>query len=217
MEWRKSKQKFKYLIYFLELTSVVLVLYLVVLPFYPELKYNFVVEKKVIAQEVKTIEEFKEAAKEQINFLPQAEFDISPHRLIINKIGVNIPIVVSKSSEYGLSQGAWLDPESSRPDVGGNTVITGHRFKYLPPSNLTFYLLHKLEPDDFISVLWEGEYYFYQVKEKKIVEPENLGILKQTDKSIITLYTCDPIYSQKNRLVVIAELLDDEENESGDF
>ena len=102
-------------------------------------------------------------------------------------------------------------PESSTPDKGGNTVITGHRFKYLPPNNLTFFLFDKLAKDDIISVIWRGKNYFYKIKETKIIKPPELSILKPTDASTLTLYTCDPVYSQKNRLVVIGELIKDDQ------
>jgi LPXTG-site transpeptidase (sortase) family protein len=87
-------------------------------------------------------------------------------------------------------------------------ILTGHRFKYLPPSNLTFYLFHKLEEGDIASVIWDNKLYYYRIKEIKTVSGEDTSILKQTKTPILTIYTCDPIYSTKNRLVVISELID---------
>lgn len=138
----------------------------------------------------------------------QAEYDVSPNRVIIAKIGVNTPIVDSANGDYALSKGAWRIPESSAPDKGGNTVITGHRFKYLPPSNLTFYLFHELEIGDTVLAIWQDKKYYYKIKEIKTVAARDLSILNQTEDSILTLFTCDPIYSQKNRLVVIGELIE---------
>ena len=129
----------------------------------------------------------------------------APNALIIPKIGVNIPIIESEDEKYGLSRGAWRLPKSSTPEENGNMVLTGHRFKYLPPSNLTFYLLHKLEAGDIVSVVWNNKTYYYRVKEKKVVSADDTSILKQTKKPTLTIYTCDPIYSTKNRLVIVAE------------
>ena len=137
----------------------------------------------------------------------QAEYAISPNRVIIAKIGVNAPIIDSADGDYGLSRGAWRLPECSSPDKGGNTVITGHRFKYLPSSNLTFYLFHKLKVGDIVLIIWQEEKYYYKIKDIKIIEPTDFSILEPTKKSTLTLFTCDPIYSQKNRLVVIGELM----------
>jgi sortase A len=103
--------------------------------------------------------------------------------------------------------GAWRVPESSTPDKGGNTVITGHRFKYLPPSNLTFYLLDKMETGDIISVVYKEKEYYYRVKEIKIVDKTELSILAPTKEPILTIFTCHPIYSTEKRLVVTGDLI----------
>lgn len=138
----------------------------------------------------------------------QAEYETSPNRVIIAKIGVNAPIIDSANGDYALSKGAWRIPESSTPDTGGNTVITGHRFKYLPPSNLTFYLFHELEAGDTVLIIWHEKKYYYKVKEIKTIAAHDLSILKQTKEQVLTMFTCAPIYSQKNRLAVISELIE---------
>jgi sortase A len=99
-------------------------------------------------------------------------------------------------------------PDGSRPGEGGNTIISGHRFKYLPPNNLTFYLFHKLKKDDLVYMLWKGDKIFYKIKEIKVVEDTDLSILDQTDDEILTMFTCTPIYSTEKRLVIIAEPVD---------
>jgi sortase A len=127
------------------------------------------------------------------------------NRIIIKKIGVDAPIIESKNEKYGLNRGAWRLPDSSTPDIGGNTVITGHRFKYLPPNNLTFYLLDKLEKGDKIDVRWKGKILKYEVYLTKIVPAEDTSVIAPTDEPILTVFTCDPIFSTKNRLVVLAK------------
>jgi sortase (surface protein transpeptidase) len=154
----KNKIHLKALVYTLELLALGLAIYLVFLPFYPLLKYG--VEDQSPPAQTQNLEVAVKEAKDFKNTLPASEYDVSPNRLIISKIGVNAPIVESKNADYGLSRGAWRVPETSTPDKGGNTVITGHRFKYLPPNNLTFYLLDKMEPQDIITVLWQDKEYF---------------------------------------------------------
>lgn len=199
---------------FFQTLAVLLSLYILFLPFTPELvyqinkkrdSYHAFPESADIKEKVEIVKNVTAGAIKQ---LKPKDFQVSQNRLVISKIGVNAPIVESQNEEYGLSLGAWRVPDSSTPDKGGNTVITGHRFKYLPPSNLTFYLFHKLEKDDIISVLWKGEYYFYQIRETKIVEPEAIEIMDPSSDSILTLFTCHPVYSQKQRLVVVGELMD---------
>lgn len=206
---KNKKNLLKTLVLALELLAIGIIIYLIALPFYPTVRYEVAYsnpENIALSQDPAKV---KEKTAEIKSHLPQAEYAISPHRLIITKIGVNAPIVESKSAEYGLAKGVWHIPDSSTPDKGGNTVITGHRFKYLPPHNMTFYLFHKLEAGDIVSVIWQEKDYFYRIKEIKIVNKTDLSILKPTGKPILTLFTCHPIYSTENRLVVIAELIEE--------
>ena len=99
-------------------------------------------------------------------------------------------------------------PDSSTPDKGGNTVITGHRFKYLPPSNLTFYLLDKLTKGDLITVIWHKKDYIYRVREVKVVPATDFSVIEPSDKPILTLFTCHPIYSTEKRLVVVSDFVE---------
>lgn len=171
-------------------------------------KQNNTNNKNTATGTVDTPEANEENNNANTNVVAEKQEIKLPNTLIIPKIGVNIPIIESEDEEYGLDHGAWKLPKSSTPEEIGNMVLTGHRFKYLPPSNLTFYLFHKLEEGDIISVIWNNEIYFYRINEKKIVSADDLSILKQSKKSILTIYTCDPIYSTKNRLVIISELID---------
>ncbi len=211
----KNKKLIKALIYTLELLCIVLVLYLVILPLYPEIKYRLMPK---VEENDKSFEEFLSIPvreKSDIftdNQFPESNFDVSANRLIIKKIGVNAPIVQTSNEAYGLSLGAWLTPDGLVPGQGGNIILTGHRFKYLPPSNLTFYLFHKLEVGDQVYIDWKDSNYFYKVKEIKIIEDTDLSILKPTKNETLTMYTCHPIYSSKKRLVVISELVEVVEN-----
>ena len=131
----------KALVLVLELLTISLLVYLVFLPIYPLAKYAFYRKYGGLAGPKANLEIAQEQAKEYKNSFLEAEYAVSPDRLLIPKIGVNAPIVESSNANYGLSKGSWLVPNTSTPDKGGNTVITGHRFKYLPPNNLTFFLL----------------------------------------------------------------------------
>ena len=224
----KNRKLIKALVVMLEFLAIGIIIYLIALPLWPAVKYKLVYQGKQPNIDWQDIEAVKEKTEEIISrlpeakdenknedivsadkkHLPQAEYDVSPNRVIIAKIGVNAPIIDSADGDYALSRGAWRLPETSTPDKAGNTVITGHRFKYLPPSNLTFYLFHKLEIGDIVSVIWQKKNYYYKIKDIKIVEPTDFSILEPTSESILTLFTCDPIYSQKNRLVVVGELVE---------
>lgn len=131
---------------------------------------------------------------------------IHTNLLIIPKIGVKIPIVEG-TTEKALNKGAWRLPETSTPDKGSNTVITGHRWLYKPPSQKTFYLLDKLEIGDNFKIIWEGKDYNYKISGVSIVLPTDVWVLNPTTKSVVTLITCTPLFSTEKRLVVKAELI----------
>ncbi len=128
----------------------------------------------------------------------------SDNRLVISSIGVNIQVVEGSSAE-ALDRGAWRRPNTSTPDRGGNTVITGHRFKYLPPNNLTFYNLDKVKEGDKIIVYWQGIEYDYYVTEIFEVDPSQTEVEENTAQPRLTLYTCTPLWTAERRLVIVAE------------
>lgn len=129
------------------------------------------------------------------------------NRLVIPKIGVNLAIVEGQESESALWKGAWRISGSSTPKIGGNTVLSAHRFRYRPPSNLTLYLLDQVKPGDVMIVYWEGKEYDYRISTTRIVARENTDIAEPTLTSQLTVFTCHPLFSTKERLVVIGELL----------
>jgi LPXTG-site transpeptidase (sortase) family protein len=190
--------------------SILVFLYLVLLPLYPLVNYRLTrsAERSFDNQ---TPESVNQAVSTSTTASSTARLPIispkdnNPDRIIIKKIGVDAPIVVTNDEKYGLNHGAWLMPQGSTPEQGGNTVITGHRFKYLPPNNLTFYLLDKLVKGDEIEVDWRGKEYRYLVDSTKIVSASEISILASSSQPILTVFTCDPIFSTKNRLVVLAK------------
>jgi len=126
--------------------------------------------------------------------------------LVIDKIGVSVPIVEGKDAGAML-YGAWRYPGTSKPNKGSNTVIFGHRFRYLPPNNTTFYSLNKLAAGDTFSARWQGKVYHYKVTETKTIQPNDFSVVQPTEKSTITLITCTPLFTTNERLVVVGELV----------
>jgi len=201
-----KRRLLKTLVIMLEFLAIALVAFLVISPLLPNLEYGLAEQSTINQAKWQDLSEMKKQTVQLINHLPKNASISKVNRVIIPKIGVNSPIIESPDARYALNRGAWRTPISSTPDKGGNMVLSGHRYKYLPPNNLTFYLLDKLVVGDVISVEWQQKDYYYWVKKTKIVEPTDVSILNPTATTTLTVYTCDPIYSQKHRLVVIAEL-----------
>jgi len=97
---------------------------------------------------------------------------------------------------------------SSLPDGNSNVFIFGHssndddRGSY---SNI-FAKLNSLTKGDKITIFYGGKYYNYYVSEKKVVRSNDVSVLTQGDKKILTLMTCWPIGTKDKRLVVTATL-----------
>ncbi|MFH0828991.1 MAG: class E sortase [Candidatus Kerfeldbacteria bacterium] len=125
------------------------------------------------------------------------------NRLVIPKIGVDVEIVEGKD-ERALYRGIWHYPTSSIPERGGNTVLTGHRFQYLAGPR-TLYLLDQMHVGDVIIVYWKGTEYDYTVRQRKIVNPTAVEVLDNTPNAQLTIFTCTPLFSTKQRLVLIAD------------
>ena len=182
-------------------------LMVLIYPFLPIVLYNISSSELPKTQYV-TLGEFNPNPKGNI----EAQADVSvnasyENRIIIPKIGVNIKVSDSDNQDEALSKGAWHFPETSTPNLGSNSAFSAHRYQYLPPHSQTFYLLDKLETGDTFTVVWDGKEYFYSVYETIIVSPNSVEVLDPTQKSTVTLVTCNPLFSTKERLVVKGELI----------
>lgn len=136
-----------------------------------------------------------------------AEYAPGTHnRLVISKIGVDMPLVEGDDAKSSLARGGWLIPGTSRPSIGGNTVVGCHRYLYTSGPK-TCYHLDKLESGDTIEVYWEGKQYTYLIEKNFIVQPDQIEILDNTARPTLTVFTCNPVYSTKERLVITATLI----------
>lgn len=129
------------------------------------------------------------------------------NRLVVPQIQVDNEIILGEDPS-NVHKGVWHRPHTSTPDKGGNTVLVGHRFSYSDPA--TFYHLDKLKNGDRFAIWWEGKEYVYEVFDISIVGPKAIEVEANTDEPIATLYTCTPVWTAANRLVVKAKLTNPE-------
>ncbi|HMT55527.1 MAG TPA: sortase, partial [Candidatus Saccharibacteria bacterium] len=132
------------------------------------------------------------------------------NRIVIPSIQLNEPIIESDSISAIKDGGTWRRPRSSEPAKDGNTVIVGHR--YYGSNVSTFYHLDKVLPGQKLAIYWEGVEHVYEVTETKTVEASQVEIEAPTTEEQVTLYTCTPIWTAKQRLVVIAKPTKKEDN-----
>lgn len=111
-------------------------------------------------------------------------------------------VVTEGTSKEALKAALGHESDTVLPGEVGNCVIAGHR-------NYTFgkffNRLEEVEIGDMIYIDTPTDTYSYRVYEIKTVKPEDVEILENTDKEILTLYTCTPIYIATHRLVVVSE------------
>ncbi len=111
--------------------------------------------------------------------------------------------VVEGVSLGDLRNGAGHMPWTPLPGQPGNAVIAGHRTTYGAP----FRDLDLLEIGDVIEVETALGVHTYAVREVLIVRPTDVWVTKPRPGSWLTLTTCNPKFSARERLVVFAELI----------
>lgn len=128
------------------------------------------------------------------------------NRLVIPSIDVDTEIKEGSTMDVAANEGVWRRPNTSDSPLKSNMVLAGHRFAYSHPYG-AFYHLDKLKVGDTLAIYWHGSEYLYKVTSSKVVEPTALYVENPTSSPTLTLYTCTPIWSAKQRLVIIAEPL----------
>jgi sortase A len=101
-------------------------------------------------------------------------------------------------------------PESDRPGGEGNLAIAGHRTTYGSP----FWSMDALEAGDMIHVVdREGREWVYAYREQQIVAPTDVWVVGddplESGAPTITLTTCHPRGSARQRLIAWGELVGD--------
>lgn len=153
---------------------------------------------------------FSQSERDLLTEQVEASSDYSgANKLVIPRIFVDQPVLEGPNI-YTANKGIWRLPSSSTPDQGGNTVLIGHRFLY-SHNQAVFYNLDKMQVGDKLAVFWNEQKYVYQVSEVKTVSPEQTDIEAPTEDARLTLYTCTPLWTSKDRLVVVAKQIGEEE------
>jgi sortase A len=103
-----------------------------------------------------------------------------------------------------LKKGPGHMPWTPLPGQPGNAVVSGHRTTYGAP----FFDLDQLEPGDEISVETALGIHTYVVRSSFIVAPTAVEVTDPKRGAWLTLTTCNPKFSARERLIISAELVD---------
>ena len=160
---------------------------------------------------------------------PHSTFTLMPDRIVIKIIGLDAPVVISKTIKVtidGKEMTQFLVPEefaagwheTSAP-LGeiGNTVISGHHNAF----GKVFEKLVNLKIDDEITLRNEEKEFTYKVvrklnlpeKDQPLeVRLENANWILPSDDERITLVTCWPKFSNTNRLIIVGVPVENEDD-----
>ena len=127
--------------------------------------------------------------------------------LEIPKIDLKTPIVEGSGQENIKYAVGHLPSSSSVGNIGKkneNFAIAGHRsYTY----GKFFNRLDELEKGSKIIIKVKNEKLTYKVFDKKIVKPTDVEVVKPVKgKSMVTLITCHPPYSNESRLIIFSKL-----------
>jgi sortase A len=123
--------------------------------------------------------------------------------IAIPKLEISAGVVKGTSIEL-LKKGPGLYESSPMPDVvDGNVCIAGHRTTY----GAWFRQVDKLEKGDEVTLDYNGIPYVYEVEKVFIVDKKDWSITESVGYSSITLTSCHPLRSSKQRIVVRGKLV----------
>ncbi|MBQ6130294.1 class E sortase [Candidatus Saccharibacteria bacterium] len=137
------------------------------------------------------------------------------NKLIIPKLNIEVPIEfgveytdVMEAMNHGVAH-YRISGASAFPGEIGNFVITGHSAGDIYSSNpykFIFSGLERLEEGDLIYVHYNETRYTYRVTGKEVIEPTEVSkLVYPTEKPVMTLITCYPLGTSRQRLLVSAE------------
>ncbi len=122
-------------------------------------------------------------------------------RLEIPRISEQPMYIVPGVSLNNLKKGPGHYPDTPLPGQLGNAAIAGHRTTYGAP----FFDVDQLRANDELIVTYtNGDRFVYDVTFTEIVSSSDYYVVATSDPNIaeLTLTSCDPKYTARNRIVV---------------
>lgn len=121
----------------------------------------------------------------------------------VPRIGLEV-VVFSGVTPETLKKGPGNMPGTVLPGQPGNAVISGHRTTYGRP----FFDVDQLQTGDRIEIETAIGTHVYELREEPfIVAPTDVWVADPREGAWLTLTTCHPKFSARERLIVTAELV----------
>jgi sortase A len=122
-------------------------------------------------------------------------------KITIPAIGVS-NYVVQGTDTASLRKGPGHYPSTPLPGQRGTAAVAGHRTTYGAP----FRHLDRLEPRDRIVMDMPYGRFVYSVQRLKIVDDQDLSVLRKKSYDRLVLSACHPLYSAAQRIIAFARL-----------
>lgn len=140
-----------------------------------------------------------------VEFYPESAVEEDEGFATMRVPGLDLEAVVFEGvTTSTLTKGPGHIPGTPLPGQPGNSVISGHRTTYGRP----FYDFDLLSPGDRIEVETAIGSHVYEVRESFIVKPTDVWVVDDRPGAWLTLTTCHPKFSARERLIVTAELVE---------
>lgn len=160
--------------------------------------YKFYLEKKILSDTVDTAEALLPPGVDTVQKGVAKDM-----RLVIPKLSLDVPVLQGATEDNLRVAVTHLEGTGRVGVVGENSVILGHRSFV---TGQFFSELDKLQEGDTFTITSSSSEFEYEVIEQKIIDPTDVSVLSAIpEESLVTLITCHPRYSSKQRLVVVAK------------
>ncbi|CDF59419.1 class D sortase [Thermobrachium celere] len=146
--------------------------------------------------------DYKENIKDQNSIQYNAKNPVGI--LEIPKINLVVPIVEGATQETLKNAVGHIEGTGRLGEINNNYCIAGHRSH---TTGRFFNRLDEVEIGDQFTIKTKDKQFIFTVVNKMVVTPDKVEVLNPIEgKSLATLITCHPLYSNRQRLIVVGEL-----------
>ena len=140
-----------------------------------------------------------DVSREAKRFRVQSHEGDAIARLRVPRLELSV-VVINGTSSSDLRRGPGRHEESFMPGEGELVYVAGHRTTYGAP----FSEINALEPGDEISVELPYGSVWYEVTKHRIVDDNDLSVLRSRGREELVLQACHPRFFASQRYLVYA-------------
>ena len=145
---------------------------------------------------------------------PATDETVLDYKIKIPRIGIEAPVILNVDGNdkgtylAALENGVAQLKGSAKPGEGSNIFIFGHSSYYpFVPGNFKniFKNLPDLDNHDEIIITDSKKEFHYIITDIQVVYPDEVNVAAKTPSEQLTLMTCVPVGTNRQRLIIIAK------------